>query len=103
MKTQRHLDNLGVFHVAAEMRSAREKHGPKASAHEAYAVILEEVEEFWDEVKKKSQARCHANMATELVQIAAAALLALTDLDLIAKAGDGWRSPPSPTEEPASA
>jgi hypothetical protein len=27
-------------------------HSPMASAHEAYAVTLEELDEFWDEVKK---------------------------------------------------
>ena len=37
--------------VAEELRRARRKHAPMHSLHEAYAVILEEMDEFWDEVR----------------------------------------------------
>ena len=39
------------------MERARTKHKPINSAHEGYAVILEELDEFWDEVKKKREMR----------------------------------------------
>ena len=32
-------------------------HGPQRSAHESYAVLLEEVDEFWEEVKKRREER----------------------------------------------
>ena len=42
--------------VLAQIRNsyakARAKHAPMHSAHEGYAVLLEEVDELWDEVKR---------------------------------------------------
>lgn len=37
--------------VEAELRRATDKFGPFHSPHEGYAVILEELDEMWDEVK----------------------------------------------------
>ena len=59
--------------VRKELKDARAEHGPMNSLHEAHSVILEEVEEFWDEVKKKAKKRDLKNTLTELVQIAAMA------------------------------
>lgn len=43
-------------HVASEAVSAvmkaRVKHAPMRSPHEGYAILLEEVDELWDEVKR---------------------------------------------------
>ena len=68
--------------VEAELRRATELHAPQNSAHESYAVILEEVDEFWNEVKKKREQRDQAKMRSELIQIAAMACRAILDLDL---------------------
>lgn len=57
--------------VADELARARAKHGAVHGLHEGYAVLLEEVDEFWDEVKKKTPDK--ANAYLELVQIAAMA------------------------------
>lgn len=43
------------------------------SAHEAYAVMKEELEEVWDEVKLKPNQRTPGVMYWELVQLAAMA------------------------------
>lgn len=75
-------DFNGLQEVASELQRARLLHKPLNSAHEAYSVILEEIDEFWDEVKKKRSERNHCNMRKELVQIAAMAVRALSDLDL---------------------
>lgn len=75
-------DAIGLNLIAAEIQRARSLHEPYVSAHEAYAVILEEVEEFWDEVKRRRQHRDEKAMAKELVQIATVALRALSDLRL---------------------
>lgn len=55
-----------------EIANARRKHTtPVHSAHEGYAIIMEEVCEFWDEVKEK---KIDEDMAVcELIQIAAMA------------------------------
>lgn len=57
--------------VQTELRRACVKHPPLHSLHEAFAVILEEVDEFKAEVWKQTSKRDVANMRQELVQIAA--------------------------------
>lgn len=60
--------------VAEEIKRARKSYsGKQASLHEGYAVLLEEVEEFWEEVKLKRSKRNYGNMIKELVQVAAMA------------------------------
>lgn len=70
--------------VKIELLGARTKNPkPLNSSHEAYAVILEEVDEFWEEVKKKKSMRDPVKMRGELVQIAAMCQRAAEDLGLI--------------------
>ena len=57
--------------VAQELKRAREKNKPFNSFHEGYAVLLEEVDELWDEVKKKASKRSKESMQEEVIQIAA--------------------------------
>ena len=64
----------------SELHRATDNHGPMHGGHEAYAVIKEELDEFWDEVKKKTPDQ--ENMREELVQIAAMACRAVIDLEL---------------------
>lgn len=59
--------------VAAELARATANNGPFHSMHEGYAVLQEEVDELWEEVKKKPANRDKKNMLTECVQIAAMA------------------------------
>ena len=68
--------------ILAEFTSAASKHGPLNSLHEAYSVILEEVDELWEQVKLKQRLRNTANIKTEFRQIAAMALRALVDINL---------------------
>lgn len=68
--------------VGAELARAREHHGPMASAHEAYAVILEELDEFKAHVWMKQSKRDLAAMRAELIQLAAMAIRAVEDLAL---------------------
>ena len=64
-----------------ELERSRQLHGPQNSPHESYGIILEELDEFWDEVKKKNPDK--QNMLEELVQIAAMCQRAAEDLDLL--------------------
>lgn len=59
--------------VDAELKRALNEHGDFASLHEAFAVLLEEVEEFKTEVWKKHGSRDGGRIYDELVQIAAMA------------------------------
>ncbi|KKK48668.1 hypothetical protein LCGC14_3142800, partial [marine sediment metagenome] len=68
--------------VRLELERATSKFGPMASAHEGYAVILEELDEFWEEVRKKRENRSYLHMREELVQIAVMAIQAIGDLEL---------------------
>ncbi len=67
MKLEKDFDKM----VRDELARARAKNAPMNSLHEGYAVILEELDEFWDEVKKKKVERNTTDILKELVQVAA--------------------------------
>lgn len=67
--------------VAHEVRRAQGLFSPIRNEHEGYAVLLEEVDEFWDEVKRKNPD--YAAMYKELVQVAAMAVR--TTVDVVAQ------------------
>lgn len=85
------MDAIGeICHeIEAEVTRARTVHKGMVSAHEAYAVILEELDEFWDEVKvnpRKLKPSAAADrlvrMRMELTQTAAMCVRAIADLEL---------------------
>lgn len=68
--------------VATDLAKARAKHkGGMHSPHEAYGVILEELDEFWDLVREQKPDK--AEMLEELVSVAAMCNRAAEDLELI--------------------
>lgn len=72
------FDNPLAEEAGRELRRAQEKHGPMHGAHEGYAVILEELDELWDEVK--AQKPDVAKMRKEALQVAAMALRFIHDV-----------------------
>ena len=70
-----------LVEVLTELTRARTKH-PKAfnSSHEGYAVLLEEVDELWQEVKAQSDERRYMAMRKECIQIAAMCLRFIDDV-----------------------
>lgn len=64
--------------VQAELKRAQSAHDPMSSAHEGYAVLQEEVDELWAEIKA-DRGTSHRGVS-EAVQIAAMALRYLIDL-----------------------
>ncbi len=63
-----------LLDIRTELNRAHSLHPePQPSFHHGYAIIAEEVDELWEEVKKKSRDRDHEAMRAELVQIAAMA------------------------------
>ena len=65
-----------VQEVLAELDIATAKFGSFNSSHEGYAILKEEVDELWDEVKANRPNRARE----EAVQVAAMAIRFLIDL-----------------------
>lgn len=66
--------------INAEIQAARRHGSTFASLHEAYAVILEELDEVWDIARQKRMDRDRAELYKELVQIAAMAIKAINSM-----------------------
>jgi len=66
--------------VRTEVIRASNKYPPFNSEHEGYAVLLEEVDELWVEVKKNPKTRDLAKVRAEAIQVAAMAVRFLKDL-----------------------
>lgn len=69
--------NQGIDKIRNEYERAIKKFGPFKNSHEGYAVILEEVDELWEEVKSKDGL---GRAKEEAIQVAAMALRFLSDL-----------------------
>ena len=80
MKKQRdpydHMD-LVIEEILDELCFACEKFSKFASQHEGYAILLEEVDELWTEVKANNV----ENARKEAVQVAAMAIRFILDSD----------------------
>lgn len=74
--------------IEREMTHAFNKHGLYHNSHELYAVLLEEVEEFWDSVK------ANAEDGYELIQVISVAMRYLLERgdisDISLKQYDRW-------------
>lgn len=67
--------------VAEEVVRAR-MHGARfASLHEAYAVILEELDEIWEITRQKRKHRNPEDLRKEFIQLAAMAFKALDSME----------------------
>lgn len=60
--------------ASSELDAATENWPPFNSAHEGYAVLLEELDELWQHVKTNQKKRDIAAMRKEAIQVAAMAL-----------------------------
>jgi hypothetical protein len=69
-----------VTEVAGELWRAERSFKPMNSAHEGYAVLMEEVEELWEHVKAHQSRRDYAAMDRECIQVAAMAVRFLLDV-----------------------
>lgn len=66
--------------IVEEVLKARKTHGPIASAHEGYAIMLEELDEVKEHVWMKQKLRDQAAMRKELVQLAAMAVAMIVEI-----------------------
>lgn len=67
--------DLALQQVRNEVLRATAKFPPFNSAHEGYAVLLEEVDELWDEVKANNPSK----QEKEVIQVGAMAVRFLMD------------------------
>lgn len=73
------LKNI-LSEVECELEFATAKFGSFASAHEGYSVILEEMDELWDEVKNNKDSGALARQRLEALQVAAMAVRFIMDV-----------------------
>ncbi len=69
---------MKYLQIENEIDQSRRQHGVFSGSHEGYAVILEEVEELWEQVKRKQ--RDFKKMEKECIQIAAMAIKFIEDV-----------------------
>ena len=85
MSDQTSLPPLGIKarlvldEVELELRHALSLHPPMHSFHEGYSVILEELDELWDEIKLKPLYRNPDALRKEALQVAAMAVRFVLD------------------------
>lgn len=72
------LDTSVITEVQAEAARAAGIHRPMHSYHEGFAVLKEEVDELWDEIKLKNPSR--EAIRKEALQVAAMAVRFVNDL-----------------------
>jgi hypothetical protein len=63
--------------VSRELARAREKFPAFHSAHEGYAVLMEELDELWDEIRANGS---RERMRAEAIQVAAMAFRFISDV-----------------------
>jgi NTP pyrophosphatase (non-canonical NTP hydrolase) len=81
-------ESVALEMIAKELKRATDKHGRMRGLHEAYAVILEELDELWDEIKH--QRIDYRKVQKEAIQVGAMAARLL---------GDIFQDPLPPPEE----
>jgi len=69
-----------LYDVNDEVRRAMGEFPSFNSSHEGYAVIKEELDELWDEVKKKRHSRSNELLREEAIQVAAMAVRFVHDV-----------------------
>ena len=74
------LDKKAAAAAWRELCRARDKHATFNSDHEGYAVLLEEMDELWGEIKKRKEKRNRVFLLKESMQIAAMAMRFAADL-----------------------
>ncbi len=68
------IEHAIIMDIFDEYMRAISKFPDFNSAHEGYAVLLEEVDELWDEIKNDKKPNAHDRMRVEATQVGAMAL-----------------------------
>ena len=80
-------DNMesAIKEVMDELIVAMEKHPSMRSPHEGFAILNEEVDELWDEIRRPQDIHDRERMREECVQVAAMAIRFMVDLTEVRK------------------
>ena len=70
-----------LYEVCEELKRATKKYGPYPTFHHGWAVIQEELDEMWDDVKANNWDGARA----EAIQVASSAIRFCIDLDKMRK------------------
>ena len=70
-----------MWNIHLEIERARVHSDKFANMHEAYAVILEELDEVWDITRQKKRDRDPVALRKELIQVAAMAVKAIESME----------------------
>lgn len=82
MEPQRGSAPSATFALVMEELQRAKRHGETfSSLHEAYAVILEELDEIWDITRQKRRERSRDDLFKELVQLTTMCVKALGSMD----------------------
>lgn len=84
--------SVALRDVERELRTALERFKPFNSAHEGYAVLLEEVDELKAEVWKNQKRRDYPAMRKECIQVAAMAVRFAIEIAEAENAGHEMRT-----------
>lgn len=71
-----------LYDVGIELEEAIARYPSMFTRHDAYAIILEELDEVWDEIKSKDSDFDQKRLRIELTQVAAMCVRAILDLRL---------------------
>lgn len=66
--------------IETELARADRIYEPFISVHEGYAILLEEIDELWDEIKKSKGRLASEKMVEESIQVAVVAVKFIRDL-----------------------
>lgn len=78
MRTEMRIEILEA--IDKEIQKKRDKGRVIKSPHEGWALIYEELDELWEEVRKKIKKQDREKMKNEAMQIAATAIRFIEDL-----------------------
>lgn len=68
--------------MVVELKRATTNYGPMHTEHEAYGIILEEIDELWAEIKLKPSQRSKERMRKEAIQCMAMLARFIIDCEL---------------------
>ena len=80
MVTKRPQYEMVLRAIMLELETAEKSFPALNSLHEGYAVILEELDEAWDEIKVKQKNRSRVMIERELIQTAAMCVRTIVDV-----------------------
>ena len=69
-----------IAEMGTEYFNATKRYPPMCSAHEGFAILKEEVDELWEEVKKKPSRVDQEALRQECIQVGAMAIRFYTDV-----------------------